>query len=115
MNTLLFKGGKGHLHDSWKQGFYFDEKLKYGIYQGQGGPCGILATVNAFFLKHLLFGNKMPIHYLDQKNFSGQIQNCLALAISDILYNSSNDSETNVTLVIPQGTVTSKNAPVLPH
>jgi hypothetical protein len=57
----------------------------------------------------------MPIHYLDQKNFSGQIQNCLALAISDILYNSSNDSETNVTLVIPQGTVTSKNAPVLPH
>ena len=34
INGLLFKGGKGHLHDSWKQGFYFDEKLKYGIYQG---------------------------------------------------------------------------------
>jgi hypothetical protein len=32
VNNLLFKGGKGHLHDSWKQGFYFDEKLKYGIY-----------------------------------------------------------------------------------
>lgn len=42
---LLFKDGKGHLHDSWKQGFYFDDKIKYGIRQDQGGPCGILATV----------------------------------------------------------------------
>jgi hypothetical protein len=57
----------------------------------------------------------MPLHYLNQKNFSGQIQNCLALAITDILWNSSNDFETDVTLVIPQGTVTAKNVPVLPH
>tara|TARA_B110000285_G_C15121329_1_gene617326 strand:+ start:1929 stop:2198 length:270 start_codon:yes stop_codon:yes gene_type:complete len=57
----------------------------------------------------------MPLHYLNQKNFSGQIQNCLALAITDILCNSANDFETDVTLVIPQGTVSSKNAPVLPH
>lgn len=100
---LLFKDGKGHLHDSWKQGFYFDEKLKYGIHQGQGGPCGILATVQGFFLKHLLYGAKMPLHYLEQKNFSNQMQNCLALAISDILYNASNDGETEISLVIPQG------------
>ena len=63
----------------------------------------------------MLYGNKMPLHYLDQKNFSGQIQNCLALAITDILFNSSNDNETNVCLVIPQGNVTAKNAPLLPH
>ena len=30
--SLLFKDGKGHLHDSWKQGFYFDQNLKYGIF-----------------------------------------------------------------------------------
>lgn len=82
---LLFKDGKGHLHDSWKQGFYFDKNIKYGIYQDQGGPCGILATVQAFFLKHLLYGLKMPLHYLDQKKFTNQIQNCVVLAISDIL------------------------------
>ena len=70
INQLLFKNGKGHLHDSWKQGFFFDENIKYGIYQKQGGPCGILATVQAFFLKHLLFGAKMSLHYLKQKNFS---------------------------------------------
>lgn len=115
ISKLLFKDGKGHLHDSWKQGFFFDKKLKYGIYQDQGGPCGILATVNAFFLKHLLFGAKMPLHYLNQKNFSGQIQTCLALAISDILYNASNDGQTNINLVIPQGTITNKNAPIQPH
>lgn len=115
ISKLLFKDGKGHLHDSWKQGFFFDEKLKYGIFQDQGGPCGILATVQAFFLKHLLFGAKMSLHYLDEKNFSNQIQNCLSLAISDILYNSSNDGETNVTLVIPTGTVSAANQPVLPH
>ena len=45
INHLLFKDGKGFLHDSWKQGFYFDKNIKYGIYQAQGGPCGILATV----------------------------------------------------------------------
>jgi len=115
IQKLLFKDGNGHLHDSWKQGFFFDPKLKYGLYQEQGGPCGILATVQAFFLKHLLYGAKMSLHYLDEKNFSTQIQICLALAVADVLYNSSNDGETDVTLVIPQGTVTSRNQPVLPH
>ena len=33
IQKLLFKDGKGHLHDSWKQGFFFDEELKYGIFQ----------------------------------------------------------------------------------
>jgi ubiquitin carboxyl-terminal hydrolase MINDY-3/4 len=55
MKDLLFKSMTGSFHDSWCQGFYFDEKIKYGIFQNKGGPCGILATVNAFFLKHLLF------------------------------------------------------------
>jgi hypothetical protein len=57
----------------------------------------------------------MPLHYLHQKNFTNQIQNCLALALSDILYNSSNDGETDVVLVTPQGQATSKQQPLLPH
>lgn len=112
---LLFKDGKGHLHDSWKQGFYHDQNLKYGLFQNQGGPCGILATVQAFFLKHLIFGAKMSLHYLDEKNFTNTVQNCLALAISDILYNASNDGETKVTLVIPNQTATSNSPVIQPH
>lgn len=70
---LLFKDGQGHLHDSWMQGFYFDKKIKYGIFQKHGGPCGILATVQAYFLKHLLFGAKMSLPYLNQRNYSNQV------------------------------------------
>jgi len=35
--------------DSWKQGFFFGKthKLEYGLVQTQGGPCGILAAVQA--------------------------------------------------------------------
>ena len=32
----------------------------------QGGPCGVLAAVQAFFLKHLLFGGKKG----DSKKYS---------------------------------------------
>ena len=32
MSHLLFKDGKGHLHDSWRQGFYMDENIKYGVF-----------------------------------------------------------------------------------
>lgn len=109
---LLFKDGKGHLHDSWKQGFFFDQNLKYGIFQEQGGPCGILAVVQGFFLKHLLFGAKMSLQYLNQKNFSGTVQNCLALAISDILYNCTNEGQTDVVIVVPMQSISNKNPPV---
>jgi hypothetical protein len=55
IKTLLFRSKTANFHDSWHQGFFFDEKIKYGIYQKEGGPCGILATFQAFFMKHLLF------------------------------------------------------------
>jgi hypothetical protein len=29
--------------------------MRYGLLQRDGGPCGILAAVQAVFLKHLLF------------------------------------------------------------
>ena len=31
IKNLLFKDGKGHLHDSWMQGFFFDSTIRYGI------------------------------------------------------------------------------------
>ena len=52
----------------------------------------------------------MSLHYLDEKNFQNQIQNCLSLAIADILFNASNDDETNVILVIPSAGSVSASA-----
>nr|XP_040040370.1 probable ubiquitin carboxyl-terminal hydrolase MINDY-4 [Gasterosteus aculeatus aculeatus] len=44
----------------WRnQGFAFSEThdLRYGIVQKKGGPCGVLASMQAFVLKKLLFEN----------------------------------------------------------
>ncbi|KAJ3137418.1 hypothetical protein HK100_000687 [Physocladia obscura] len=44
--------------DEWRgKGFCFNDNsdLAYGIVQIKGGPCGLLAAVQAFVLKHLLF------------------------------------------------------------
>lgn len=41
----------------YNQGFQFCDSLTYGLKQGQGGPCGILAVVTAELLSHVLFGN----------------------------------------------------------
>lgn len=59
----------------------------------------------------------MKLEYLNlaNKNFSGTIQNCLALAISDVLWNSSNEGETDIVMCVPQSNVTNRNQPVLPH
>lgn len=61
IKKLLFSNENSNFHSSWNQGFFFDENLKYGIFQDEGGPCGILATVQAFFLKHLLFVHKVKL------------------------------------------------------
>jgi MINDY deubiquitinase-like protein len=34
------------------------EGLRYGLVQRQGGPCGVLASVQAFVLRELMFGAK---------------------------------------------------------
>ena len=39
----------------------------------------------------------------------------MALALSDILYNASNEGETNINLVVPQGNTSNRNPPLLPH
>jgi len=94
MKKLLFQSGTGNnFHDSWVQGFYFDPKMKYGLVQDEGGPCGIIATVNAFILKHLLFCMKGD---LENPGDSKVTSNIVAAAITDILLNSSNNGETKI-------------------
>jgi len=42
------------LPDSWKQGLFFAGYQPYGIQQVEGGPCGVLAAIQAFLLRALL-------------------------------------------------------------
>eukprot|EP01029_Cantina_marsupialis_P022075 TRINITY_DN53758_c0_g1_i1.p1 TRINITY_DN53758_c0_g1~~TRINITY_DN53758_c0_g1_i1.p1 ORF type:complete len:618 (-),score=153.00 TRINITY_DN53758_c0_g1_i1:49-1902(-) len=38
----------------FQQGFKFSDDVSYGLIQSHGGPCGILAAVNAYILKNIL-------------------------------------------------------------
>eukprot|EP00899_Mesostigma_viride_P020195 jgi/Mesvir1/28177/Mv04737-RA.3 len=53
MKALLF--GNHGMPGSWRQGFFFSDvlSLPYGLVQLKGGPCGVLASVQAHILRHI--------------------------------------------------------------
>ena len=58
IRDLLFNDRRRPHTDAWKkQGIYFcdREQLRYGLVQREGGPCGVLAVLNAFVLRSLIF------------------------------------------------------------
>lgn len=70
-NSIIFPfKGKSSFGEEWLgKGFVFrdEEELRYGLVQIKGGPCGLLAAVQAFVIKYLVFdesGPKLPYIYL---------------------------------------------------
>lgn len=68
LNSIIFPSkGKSLFGEEWLgKGFVFrdDEELRYGLVQIKGGPCGLLAGVQSFVVKHLLSErNKSKILY----------------------------------------------------
>ena len=58
LKQLLFGHGNRDFPAGWKgQAFEFNDRamLKFGLVQQRGGPCGILACVQAFVVKFLAF------------------------------------------------------------
>ena len=54
VRELIFGKASKSFNDAWKeQGFYFCgiDGLRYGLVQAEGGPCGVLAVVQAFLLE----------------------------------------------------------------
>lgn len=54
MRELVLGNASTSFNDAWKeQGFYFCgiDGLRYGLVQAEGGPCGVLAAVQAFLLE----------------------------------------------------------------
>ena len=51
----LLWGAQGQPPASWKQGFFFNKHqgLGFGLVQTNGGPCGVLASVQAHILAAL--------------------------------------------------------------
>uniref|UniRef100_A0A3Q2YCT5 Ubiquitin carboxyl-terminal hydrolase MINDY n=1 Tax=Hippocampus comes TaxID=109280 RepID=A0A3Q2YCT5_HIPCM len=84
----------------WRnQGFTFSEThdLRYGMVQKKGGPCGVLASIQAFVLKKLLFEN------MDSSNTRLQPTNatrrkCLVLAVAEVLWRASEEKQATVAI-----------------
>lgn len=54
VRDLVLGNASKSFNDAWReQGFYFCgfEGLRYGLVQAEGGPCGVLAAVQAFLLE----------------------------------------------------------------
>lgn len=76
-----------NLPKSWQQGFYFSDNpsLFFGLFQKEGGPCGVLACVQAYLIKHLIFLSK-NLSKSDRNTLNLIRSNCLLLSLSEILF-----------------------------
>ncbi|XP_026543955.1 probable ubiquitin carboxyl-terminal hydrolase MINDY-4, partial [Notechis scutatus] len=102
LKTLLFGSSLGCFNEEWKiQSFTFNEnpELKYGIVQKKGGPCGVLAAVQAHVLQHLIFGDS------SRNNTFGCLRpsdperdQCLILALAGILWRAGGSEKVVLTL-----------------
>ena len=59
---------KEDVFERWSQGFVFSKKEPTALVQLHGGPCAIIAPVQAYLLKDLLFTNALD----DWRNVKGE-------------------------------------------
>ena len=99
MKRLIFQGNNPYFSDSWHQGFIISpsENTPYGLKQIKGGPCGIIAAVQCYFLKHLLHlsqpKNEQEVAHETRREI------CLVAALTDLLMKVKNSNK--LILIIP--------------
>ncbi|XP_054847996.1 probable ubiquitin carboxyl-terminal hydrolase MINDY-4 [Eublepharis macularius] len=103
LKILLFGSSLSCFSEEWKiQSFVFSDipELKYGIVQKKGGPCGVLAAVQACVLRHLIFGDSSQNNgdpWILQPSEAHRTK-CLALALTDILWRAGGSEKATVAL-----------------
>jgi|Transcript_90580 hypothetical protein len=100
--------GPPQLPDAWKQGLFFAGYQPYGLQQVEGGPCGVLAVLQAFLLRALLLRglDTTSILEVDEKTR----QEALADALCEILFRNVGDNKKAVVLVPSSAAVMPMNA-----
>ncbi|XP_026161420.1 probable ubiquitin carboxyl-terminal hydrolase MINDY-4 isoform X2 [Mastacembelus armatus] len=102
LKTLLLGSSLNCFSVEWRnQGFTFSEThdLRYGIVQKKGGPCGVLASIQAFVLKNLLFEKVGGLQRL--RPSSTCRRKCLVLATAEILWRAGEEKQ--ATLAVNSG------------
>ncbi|EGR33827.1 UPF0526 protein, putative [Ichthyophthirius multifiliis] len=101
---------------SWSQGFILNdnENTFYGLVQKEGGPCGIIACVQALFLKYLMFVAPPVNNQVNNIEFYKNKQlreNCLVAALAEILFNCK-ESDNNIKIAVITQTTYQNAVPV---
>ncbi|XP_035032547.2 probable ubiquitin carboxyl-terminal hydrolase MINDY-4 [Hippoglossus stenolepis] len=103
LKAILLGSSVNCFSAEWRnQGFTFSEThdLRYGIVQKKGGPCGVLASIQAFVLKKLLFENSESKNAgLQRLTPSSNIRRkCLILAVAEILWRAGEEKQATVAI-----------------
>ncbi|TPX49613.1 hypothetical protein SeLEV6574_g01358 [Synchytrium endobioticum] len=93
LRAIVFPGdgsSRPVVGDEWKgKGFSFWDSYKtvsYGLVQLKGGPCGLLAAVQAFVVKHLAFGDGAATRNGRLRPTSAQCRTALVSALSEMIW-----------------------------
>ncbi|KAL4635371.1 protein FAM188B isoform X2 [Arapaima gigas] len=90
LKEVLFGSPLSCFSNEWKaQSFTFSDirELRYGIIQKKGGPCGVLASVQARVLQKLLFEDASSASDHERLQPSEALRSrCLLLALAEILW-----------------------------
>ncbi|XP_069378082.1 probable ubiquitin carboxyl-terminal hydrolase MINDY-4 isoform X1 [Paralichthys olivaceus] len=103
LKAILLGSSVNCFSAEWRnQGFTFSEThdLRYGIVQKKGGPCGVLASIQAFVLKKLLFENAESKNTGLQRltPSSNTRRKCLILAVAEILWRAGEEKQATVAI-----------------
>jgi len=101
LKNLIFGTATTSFTPEWRnQSFSFCDlyRLEYGIVQLKGGPCGVLAAVQGFIIKHLLFGGKKGDTKKKLQPSSRERTKALISAVSEILWRAGDSKEATVAL-----------------
>ncbi|XP_056267143.1 probable ubiquitin carboxyl-terminal hydrolase MINDY-4 [Pseudoliparis swirei] len=103
LKTILLGSSLNCFNIEWRnQGFTFSDMhdLRYGIVQKKGGPCGVLASIQASVLKKLLFedveSSNTDLQRLRPSNTTRR--KCLALAVAEILWRAGEEKQATIAI-----------------
>lgn len=87
LRSLVFGvgGSRSSFGPAWMQGFYPNGSrgVEWGLVQAAGGPCGVLASVQAYIIRHLLFvENRVDVAGISKATFDQAV----VAAVADILW-----------------------------
>uniref|UniRef100_K3X280 Myb-like domain-containing protein n=1 Tax=Globisporangium ultimum (strain ATCC 200006 / CBS 805.95 / DAOM BR144) TaxID=431595 RepID=K3X280_GLOUD len=107
LQSVLFSDGKKAFSSHWEeQGLFYTDvpNLRYGLVQHEGGPCGVLAVVQAYVLRFLL--EQAPRNW--QNPDRAEQSKALASALTFILHQAAGGSRTECLVILNERSTASK-------